>query len=401
MARRRKAKNIGKGSRGLFEQAQDTFSRLRNLCLEIARSRGLEPDNNPVGKITLRVEIPLRNAWRFLPSDPGEDFLHQILSQIGRAQSKDRFFQQGRVFCFRCDSLKCTHCVPPASRTVFQGYSPTGTPLWQDFASLCLHRKDPRIEALYKDPPEALALTLRGRELKNEQLPIFGKNSKAYNILGETVFGFFPVLDPKSGERQYAAATLQAVLSSSRSGLSLRPNLLCFIPKMGDLNDLFTLGSDPHLHGLFSDLKERLHNLENQLPRRGRRETMEGELSRRVEVLLGQTGRKIERLFRQRRRRTRHAQDRLEQKARPGAKAFMDTMEAPPEKILYDILEKTYIVLGQRGRVHAFSPEGRHVTSVSFQQEEIKRRKEKGRWRETSLEARESLLAALKRERTE
>ena len=48
---------------------------------------------------------------------------------------------------------------------------------------------------------------------------------------------------------------------------------------------------------------------------------------------------------------------------------------------MWDIDQSTVAVIGPKGRVHVFAPDGRHVTSVVMQRAAIERRRQQGRWR--------------------
>ena len=48
---------------------------------------------------------------------------------------------------------------------------------------------------------------------------------------------------------------------------------------------------------------------------------------------------------------------------------------------MWDIDQSTVVVVGPKGRVHVFAPDGRHVTSVVMQRAAIERRRQQGRWR--------------------
>jgi hypothetical protein len=58
------------------------------------------------------------------------------------------------------------------------------------------------------------------------------------------------------------------------------------------------------------------------------------------------------------------------------------------QAILWDTEKATIVVVGQKGRVHVFTPQARHVTSVVLQGSAIDRRRQQGRWREAEPEER-------------
>jgi hypothetical protein len=55
------------------------------------------------------------------------------------------------------------------------------------------------------------------------------------------------------------------------------------------------------------------------------------------------------------------------------------------------------VVLGGKGRVHVFTPQGKHVTSVMMQGHAIERRLHTGRWRNAEPEERGEFRLHIKR----
>src|SRR5262249_31752316 len=66
-------------------------------------------------------------------------------------------------------------------------------------------------------------------------------------------------------------------------------------------------------------------------------------------------------------RRTQHGLERAEEGQRPTSRAYPDAGEASDDAILWDLDQNTVVVLGGKGRVHVFTPQGKHVTSVMMQ----------------------------------
>ena len=89
------------------------------------------------------------------------------------------------------------------------------------------------------------------------------------------------------------------------------------------------------------------------------------EAMKQVPVVLRRLAESLDRSGRQDSRRTRHAEERRTQQ-RPVHKALDDVRDASPEKWFFDEKAGTAVVCGPQGRAHAFSPNGRHVTSFSL-----------------------------------
>ena len=96
-------------------------------------------------------------------------------------------------------------------------------------------------------------------------------------------------------------------------------------------------------------------------------------------------------------RRTEHAVSRSEEGQRPTPRAYPDAGEAHDEAILWDTEKNTIVVAGPKGRVHVFTAQGKHVTSVMMQGSAVDRRRQQGRWRLAEPEERGEFRLALRR----
>jgi hypothetical protein len=112
-----------------------------------------------------------------------------------------------------------------------------------------------------------------------------------------------------------------------------------------------------------------------------------------ADILQG-LARKLEKVGRQRGRRTAHAEGhRVEN--RPTSKACEDAIGAAGESVLWDKHERTFVVLGPRNRVHVFSRQGRHVTSLVLASEAVRSRKRRKRWLPLTDDQREAFGSAI------
>jgi hypothetical protein len=118
--------------------------------------------------------------------------------------------------------------------------------------------------------------------------------------------------------------------------------------------------------------------------RRGRGSSGDREVDVRIEGILRGMARRLEREHRARARRTHHAEHRHESGRRPTRKAIDDIRAAGPDAILVDERSGTVVVLGDRGRTHFFTTEGRLVSSVRYSPDAIERKRKLGLWREAS-----------------
>ena len=81
--------------------------------------------------------------------------------------------------------------------------------------------------------------------------------------------------------------------------------------------------------------------------------------------------------------------------------AVEDIRAASGEAFLIDENSGTVVVLGERGRTHFFSPEGRLVSSVRYSRDAVERKRSQGLWRPASAGEIEHLRARLEAPKTE
>lgn len=318
-----------------------------------------------------------------IPFDPAGDptaFARELMAIFrAHAPSPSGSWTAGRVYCHHCASTACVHAVPPDHLSVFDGYTPTGFPVWTEFLSLLLDAGDPRIDRLFQEGPEVLALYRDRGNLTREQLPVFGKRSRRYNVLGQVAAGYLPL--PRGSEGGKCAATFQAVLQWERGRPRLRLNTVGRVTGGEDLAAFLLHHPEPELEGLLAAARKGLETLE----RRWLRPRLEnGEAAGRVlpflSPVLTRLARGLERCFRRQRRRTTHARTRRSQRPAVGM-ALKDAGRAGKESFYFDATNRTFIVLGPSRRIHVFGTDGRHVTSMVLNREAVQRRLETRRWR--------------------
>jgi hypothetical protein len=93
----------------------------------------------------------------------------------------------------------------------------------------------------------------------------------------------------------------------------------------------------------------------------------------------------LERGQRQARRRTHHVEERRSER-RPVHKALEDVAAATSETMFYDEKTGALIVCGDQGRAHAFSADGRHITSFVLGPGSLNFRLRTRRWRPVTPE---------------
>lgn len=323
-------------------------------------------------EVAMRCVVEPGTPWRI---SCRLDLEEQIRDALREITVKLEVLRQGRIYCYRCESSSCEHSVPPNCASVFGGYSPTGLPRWTEFHQMLLEARHPRLEELFEeDGKQLLAIYLDGSSLKSSQLEVFGRMSRAYDILGQVAFGFL-----RAGQER-VALTAQVVQVRGLDGLARAElNLLGLVPGEGGIWELLDLLHHGRIKDLLAQVRRKIQLLNagavNTRLRRGVRGLKEADSER----LLKGLARRLERMGRQARRRTSHAEIRRGD-LRPTYKALEDAASASPERILWDARRKTVVVLGPRHRAHVFSPEGKHITSLILDGEAVESRIRRNRW---------------------
>jgi hypothetical protein len=267
---------------------------------------------------------------------------------------------------------------------VFDGYTSTGKPQFADFVTMAIERKDPRIDRLLAGEDIVLTRVTMGRVLRTQQLAEFGGNSPVYKILGQVDAGLFRVLHA-AGRCAFSFQLLRGTTLEGR--VRLRLHVVGAIDPM----DL----ADPVLMQLLTRFQRHLDDealrLQGQLQK--------GEVDEEAFVLplLQEFAQRLQSRTRNTGRRTQHGLERSETGQRPTSRAYPDAGEASDDAILWDLDQNTIVVLGGKGRVHVFTPQGKHVTSVTMQGHAIERRRHMGRWRLAEPEERGEFRIHIKR----
>jgi hypothetical protein len=370
---------------GPQDRAARVLEDLRILARESAERAGLtRGERSPVEALVVPLVVSLdRDGVSRGSLREADRLVRDIAARVDEALRGAGAFHPGRVHCFQCDASDCPHGVPGSPTETFAGWVATGKPEWIDFANLLLERGDPRVDRLYAPSPEVVAIAMRGRDLHGRLLGAIGRD-RSFAVLGQVAAGLIPGdFGAGRGPEARVALTLQVIETRfAGGGRRLRLNLL------GTTLDEVSAaseggggrGSAERLRRLIILARERLDLLGRAAAvaeRRGRPLDLEAQ----AEPLLLHLRTELERVFRDAGHRTRHAVERHLDGGRPTDTALVDARRAPVERLRYDEQRKTVVVLGPRGRAHVFSPDGRHVTSLSLGPAEAERKGGQHRWR--------------------
>jgi hypothetical protein len=316
------------------------------------------------------LELNLR-----VPMDGGNDVRHaagtaveQILQRVREVREHEQALRPGAVYSYFADSSHADGCRPTEPRAVFDGYSSTGKPTFADFVTLAIERKNPDVERMLAGEEIVLTHVTMGRVLRTQQLAEFGGQSPVFRILGQVNAGLFRTLSD-AGRCAFSFQLLRGQTLEGR--VRLRLHCVGAVDPM----DL----ADPALMQILSRFQRKLDG--EALRLEGKLKNGEVDEEEFVLPLLQDFAKQLQGRTRSAGRRTQHGLERSEQGQRPTSRAYPDAAEASDNAILWDIDQSTVVVLGPKGRVHVFTPGGRHVTSVAMQRAAIERRRQQGRWR--------------------
>jgi hypothetical protein len=313
-----------------------------------------------------------------------EEWVQALNSKLDDALMVADAFEMGRVRCFLCESTRCDHATAPTDVSTFAGYSSNGKPEWMSFTNLLIARKDPRVDRMYNDPPEIIAVAIGASQLAEGLLPSFGGADGMYRVLGQVAIGRVPAnLSGRGKIRERVVFTFQIVETTAPGQpITLRSNLLGL--SMDAITEAAVLG-DPRAPAEALRLTVRAANEKIEvLTLKAQRSDV--DLVTLAQPLLNELRGDFERVFRPARRRTEHAQERHEEGERPTGHALEDLRQASADAFYLDTRHSTVVVIGDRLRAHVFNEDGKLVTSLRMRSDELERKVRKGRWKPMQAE---------------
>ena len=338
---------------------------LADMAQALLKIEGVDPLAMP-RYLDLNLRVPL---------DGGNDVRHaagtaveQILQRVREVREHEQALRPGAVYSYFADSSHAEGCRPTEPRLVFDGYSSTGKPNFADFVTLAIERKDPDVERMLAGEEIVLTHVTMGRVLRTQQLAEFGNQSPVFKILGQVNAGLFRTLSD-AGRCAFSFQLLRGTTLEGRARLRLHA--------VGAVDPMDL--ADPALMQILSRCQRKLDT--EALRLEGKLKGGEVDEEEFVLPLLQDLAKQLQSRTRNAGRRTQHGLERSEQGQRPTSRAYPDAGEANDASILWDIDQSTVVVIGPKGRVHVFTPDGRHVTSVAMQRAAIDRRRQQGRWR--------------------
>ena len=376
----------------MMDPNTDSKDRLQQVMKLLADEVRERLERHPLGHLVagrgdrldvlLAVPTALREGTIERAGQAAEESVQSAIQSLVAHSAR---FQPGRVFCLRCQSASCEHSAPTSNRQVFAGYGGTGAPRFLDMAQWLLQRRDPRIDLLYREPPQLVATVTSGDEMTSELLPAFLQQESGYRLHGQVAVGWYPAPDLNLPGRQPLAVSFQVISSRSRGGRRrFGLNVIGIGPGGEPLEHLYDRMGEVPWSGSVRWAQTVLGSIEHQLERAPR--TPPKIVDQRIEGLVNALARRLEKGWRGEERRTQHAKVRHREGDRPTRMALADFARATPEDLFFDTRRDTLVVVGDRGRAHVFNREGKLVTSIRYNPAVIEKRRQNGMWRPAAKE---------------
>jgi hypothetical protein len=356
---------------------------LSNAYLDLrARTGGgrLE-DARTADSVELTLKIPLKRAAIKEMAQALHDTLREGLEQ--RVLSAG-LLVPGRAWCFSTESFDSDYCRPEDPRQVLVGYGLEGRPRYADLVTLAIERKHESVDDLLAGKEGAVSFVESGKTVSEGVRPAFDPDSIPYRLVAQAVCGLFE----SSEEGRRVALTLQVLAHDDEAG---KLQLLAHPVSAVDLMDL----PDPGIRRILRSFQHKLVQLAQQLD--GKKAAGE-EVDVEEEVLphLREVARRLAQDAKNRERKTNHARERSAEGQRPTQLAFPEARSARDHHLYIDNEEQTMVVVGKKGRIHVFSPDGRHVTTLVMSPASVRQRVKAGRWRQAEPAERGAFREAVK-----
>lgn len=285
-------------------------------------------------------------------------------------------WRRGTVFCFDSEQA----ISPPSHDAIFTGYDALGRPQWQRLLPLCLQRQVEHLDRLYAQPAEAVALMMKapiGEALINEVAA-----GRVYEVLAQVVIGPISAsFRPLRQEDERYTLTAQMIMSKPRERkLSIHLNILGLDP-----DEIYEAAAKAAPRGPLARARNCI--LSAQKEARKLQELLNlkrinyDRLPDEAERILAHLRDSLFRVLKGDLKRTQHAKTRHHSMERPTSEAWRDAKRAGNERLFWDQHQETVVVVGPKGRVHVFSLDARHVTSMRLGAGELERKTGQGRWR--------------------
>ena len=355
------------------------FAELASAYLDLRRRAGGQRlPKSDRAEVELTLKVPLKNDE--LPK-AAEQFTNELRSSLEQRVLDAGLLVPGRVWCFQTESFDSDYSRPEDPRQVLVGYGLEGRPRYADLVTLAIERKHDAVEELLAGREGAVSFVEAGEAVTEGVKPAFDPHTIPYQLVGQLVAGLFE--SSEAGRR--VALTVQVL---ANEGEDNKLHLVSHPVSAVDLLDL----PDPSIPRILRGFQNKLVECAKEVD--GKRAAGETpNLAEAVEPLLKDLSKRLSSNAKTKERKTTHARER--ENERPTTLAFPEARSARDHHLYVDGQENTVVVVGKKGRIHVFSPDGRHVTSVVMSPTNVKQRVKQGRWRQAEPTERGSFRDAI------
>ncbi|MAE75366.1 MAG: hypothetical protein CMJ85_00665 [Planctomycetes bacterium] len=371
--RKRTKKPSGEGGsdgprRSPTELLTEALQRFRNAYLDI-RSRaggGRLTESGNTDSVELVLSVPLVTSNIGAAADK---LVRDLRGGLEKRVLEAGMLVPGRAWCFSTASFDSDYSRPEDPRQVLVGYGLEGRPRYADLVTLAIERKHESVDELLAGKEGAVSFVEAGAAVTEGVKPAFDPDAIPHRLVAQSIAGLFASAE----EGRRVALTIQVLAHDGEDG---KLRLVVHPVSAVDLMDL----PDPNLRRILRSFQTNLIQIAK---------TIDGERAAGKEVdvteaVLGplrELTRQMSADARNRERKTTHARERGGEGDRPTQLAFPEARSAHDHHLYIDNEEQTVVVIGKKGRVHVFSPDGRHVTTVVMPPANVRQRVSAGRWR--------------------
>ncbi len=369
----------GGAHRGPTDLLEDGLAALASAYRDLrSRTGGGRLDEADEVEVTLRLPLKRSEAPRV-----AESLFHEWRDALEKRVLAAGLLVPGRAWCFRSESFDDASSRPDDPRQVLVGYGLEGRPRYADLVTLAIERKHESVDELLAGKEGAVSFVESGASITDGVKPAFEPDAAPHRLVGQAMCGLFA----SSEEGRRVALTVQVLAHDAEDG---RLRLNAHPVSAVDLLDL----PDSSIRKILRNYQSTLVQIARQLDgRKAAGETV--DVTEAVLPSLREVAHRLSADARNRDRKTEHARERGSEGQRPTQLAFPEARSARDHHLYIDTKEQTVVVVGKKGRVHMFSPDGRHVTTVVIPPKTLRERVSQGRWRQAEPAERGSFREAL------
>ncbi len=364
--------------------AEEIHKRIQGLVRSLLQLRGSEAIDGLPDEIEVNLRFPIHLSQNIHKNSRA--FARSLVQQVEalRVEGETELYghRSGHAHCYWCHQPSCEHSTPEDGHSIFSGWSPTGIPIWKNITTFLLSEEPELLDHLHGDQLKPMAVVVSGAALLGDVLQEYIEGTTFAHPVGCLLAGGFPLL---RGDREMDHLAITAMLLETMTARGIpkyRWNFISTPPAPLHLPTMLGQEENTPLARWISAIRSMLIGAQEAIESRAREgKRMPLKESRKlVLAVMNEAQSLLGTLQRRHDRRTRHADMRVADPDRPTSAASTDVLASKRGDTLVDRRESTIIVRGPHGRIHVFTRNGIHVTSVRYSPEAILNRIQRRRW---------------------